>query len=140
MKIWYQLMPLLALQCLCIVFVSSIANVHNNRTYLDIHSLIGFILIRITVDIIYIPRTIAIKQCYAYRLEDPCVPSKCFMEFGIICIILQEKEFRSWVRGASLVLHPSLQLMNRFNKTDAAFFSCRLCFLRTFPFIRLNIE
>jgi len=28
-------------------------------------------------------------------------------------------------------------LMNGFNKTDAAVFSCRLCFLRAFPFIGL---
>jgi len=29
----------------------------------------------------------------------------------------------------------SLPLMNSFNKTEAAVFSCRLCFLRAFPFI-----
>jgi len=28
--------------------------------------------------------------------------------------------------------------MNSFNKTEAAVFSCRLCFLRAFPFISLN--
>jgi len=28
-------------------------------------------------------------------------------------------------------------LMNSFNKTEAAVFSCRLCFLRAFPFITL---
>ena len=27
--------------------------------------------------------------------------------------------------------------MNGFNKTEAAVFSCRLCFLRAFPFISL---
>ena len=27
--------------------------------------------------------------------------------------------------------------MNNFNKTEAAVFSCRLCFLRAFPFISL---
>jgi len=37
--------------------------------------------------------------------------------------------------GASVVWHHSLLLMNSFNKTEAAVFSCRLCFLRAFPFI-----
>ena len=32
-----------------------------------------------------------------------------------------------------------LLLMNSFNKTEAAVFSCRLCFLRAFPFISLMI-
>ena len=31
----------------------------------------------------------------------------------------------------------SLLLMNSFNKTEAAVFTCRLCFLRAFPFISL---
>jgi len=31
----------------------------------------------------------------------------------------------------------SLPLMNSFNKTEAAVFSCRLCFLGAFPFISL---
>ena len=39
--------------------------------------------------------------------------------------------------GASVVWHYSLPLMNSFNKTEAAVFSCRLCFLRAFPFISL---
>jgi len=39
--------------------------------------------------------------------------------------------------GASVVLHHSLPLMNSFNKTEAAVFSCRLCFLRAFPSISL---
>ena len=34
-----------------------------------------------------------------------------------------------------MVWHHSLPLMNSFNKTEAAVFSCRLCFLRAFPFI-----
>jgi len=29
--------------------------------------------------------------------------------------------------------------MNSFNKTEAAVFSCRLCFLRAFPFISLSL-
>ena len=37
--------------------------------------------------------------------------------------------------GASVVWHHSLLLMNCFNKTEAAVYSCRLCFLRAFPFI-----
>ena len=40
-------------------------------------------------------------------------------------------------QGASVVWHKSLLLMNSFNKTEAAVFSCRLCFLRAFPFISL---
>ena len=39
--------------------------------------------------------------------------------------------------GASVVWHHSLLLMNSFNKSEAAVFSCRLCFLRAFPFISL---
>ena len=34
--------------------------------------------------------------------------------------------------------HYSLLLMNSFNKTEAAVFSCSLCFLVAFPFISLN--
>ena len=33
----------------------------------------------------------------------------------------------------------SIRFMNSFNKTEAAVFSCRLCFLRAFPFISLII-
>jgi len=40
-------------------------------------------------------------------------------------------------KGASVVWHQSLPLMYSFDKTEAAFFSCRLCFLRAFPFISL---
>jgi len=36
-----------------------------------------------------------------------------------------------------VVWHHSLLLMNSFKKTDAAVFSCRLCFLRAFPLISL---
>ena len=38
-----------------------------------------------------------------------------------------------------MVWHHSLPLMNSFNKTEAAVFSCRLCFLRAFPFISLML-
>ena len=41
--------------------------------------------------------------------------------------------------GASMVWHHSFLLMTSFNKTEAAVFSCRLCFLRAFPFICLLI-
>jgi len=36
-----------------------------------------------------------------------------------------------------IVWHLSLPLMNSFNKTEAAIFPCRLCFLKAFPFISL---
>ena len=40
-------------------------------------------------------------------------------------------------KGASVVWHHSFLLINSFNKTEAAVFSCRLCFLGAFPFISL---
>ena len=43
-------------------------------------------------------------------------------------------------QGASVVWHNSILLMNSFNKTKAAVFSCRLCFLRAFLFISLIIH
>ena len=42
--------------------------------------------------------------------------------------------------GVPVVWHLSLPLMNSFNKTKAALFSCRLCFLRAVPFISLIQE
>jgi len=39
--------------------------------------------------------------------------------------------------GASVVWYLSLPLINSFNKTEAAIFPCRLCFLRGFSFISL---
>jgi len=42
--------------------------------------------------------------------------------------------------GASVVWNHSLPLMNSFNKTEAAVFSCRLCFLRAFPIISFIIS
>jgi len=41
--------------------------------------------------------------------------------------------------GASVVWHYSLLLINGFNKTNTAVFSCRLCFLMAFPFISLMV-
>jgi len=38
---------------------------------------------------------------------------------------------------SSVVWHHLLLLMNCFNKTEAVVFSCRLCFLRAFPFVSL---
>jgi len=46
----------------------------------------------------------------------------------------------AYALGASVVWHHSLLLMNGFNKTEAAVFSCRLCFLRAFPFISLLFQ
>ena len=45
-----------------------------------------------------------------------------------VCCLHLKMEFRSCARGASVVWHHSLLLMNGFNKTEAAVFSCRLCF------------
>jgi len=42
--------------------------------------------------------------------------------------------------GASVVWHHSLLLINGFDKTEAAVFSCRLCFLRAFHFISLLLS
>jgi len=39
---------------------------------------------------------------------------------------------------ALVVWHLLSPLMNSFNKTEAAIFLCRLCFLRVFPFISLK--
>ena len=49
----------------------------------------------------------------------------------------KEKSVAHALGGASGVAFFSLPLMNSFNKTEAAVFSCRLCFLRAFPFISL---
>ena len=54
-----------------------------------------------------------------------------------VCCLHLEMEFRSWRQWASLVWHHLLLLMNGFNKTEAAVFSCWLSFLRAFPFISL---
>ena len=39
-----------------------------------------------------------------------------------------------------MVWHHSLLLMNSFNKTETAVFSCRLCYLGAFPFISLILN
>jgi len=46
-----------------------------------------------------------------------------------------------WYSTGDILHHYiTLLLMNSFNKTEAAVFSCRLCFLRAFPFISLIIS
>ena len=57
----------------------------------------------------------------------------------MFCLHLK-MEFCSCARGASVVCHHSLLLMNSFSKTKAAVFSGRLCFLRAFPLISLVFE
>ena len=49
------------------------------------------------------------------------------------------KDERPILNRLTVAWHHSLLLMNSFNKTEAAVFSCRLCFLRAFPFISLMI-
>ena len=43
------------------------------------------------------------------------------------------------VKTVFYIVH-SLLLINGFNKTEAAVFSCRLCFMRAFPFISLILR
>ena len=66
-----------------------------------------------------------------------------FWSSGIMectCIMFTFKKGVPLMRWGTLVVrHHSLLLMNSFNKTEAAVFSCRLCFLRAFPFISLII-
>jgi len=50
---------------------------------------------------------------------------------------MHERLINTKFSTSSVVWHHSLPLMNSFNKTEAAVFSCRLCFLRVFPFISL---
>ena len=60
----------------------------------------------------------------------------CFWFSGIMectCMLFTfEKRVPLMRYGSSVVLHHSLPLMNSFNKTEAAVFSCMLCFLRAF--------
>ena len=42
--------------------------------------------------------------------------------------------------GASVVWHHSLLLVSSFGKTEAAVFSCGLCFLGAFPFVGLSCK
>ena len=51
-----------------------------------------------------------------------------------VCCLHLKMEFCSCAGGGPVVWHYSLLLMNSFEKTEAAVFSCRLCFLRPFPF------
>jgi len=62
----------------------------------------------------------------------------------VLQILLENHELCKYAK-ISLHIHIIVDLnkntgvmMNSFNKTEAAVFSCRLCFLRAFPFISLN--
>ena len=65
-----------------------------------------------------------------------------FLSSGIMdctCVLLTFKNSVPRMRYvASVVWHLSLTLMNSFNKTEASISRCRLCFLRTTIFLRLN--
>ena len=81
-----------------------------------------------------------------HRTVELLLIKHCFCSQGSwgvhVCCLHLKMEFRSCARVASVVWHLSLLLMNSFNKTEAAVFSCSLCFLRAFPFIsffNLNI-
>ena len=84
-------------------------------------------------------------RCLIYRkdLFDTFIVSyrhgtaNCFHQgsWNVCCLHLKI-EFRSYARGL-VVWHLSLPMMNSFNKTEAAVFPCRLCFLRAYPIISL---
>jgi len=84
------------------------------------------------------------SACMAAVKSRP-VPHHCevifFWSLGIMKCTCMVFTFENGVplmrKGASVVWHHSLLLMNSFNKTEAAVFSCRLCFLRAFLFISL---
>ena len=48
----------------------------------------------------------------------------------VVNLLTFENEVPLMRYGATVVWHHSLLSMNSFNKTEAAVFSCRLCFLR----------
>jgi len=80
-------------------------------------------------------------SCYCLTLcaSIASLCSHIFLVSGIMectCMLFTYENGVTLMRsGASVVWHHSLLLMNGFNKTEAAVFSCRLCFLRAFPFI-----
>jgi len=53
----------------------------------------------------------------------------------VFMLLTFEKKSTAHALGASVVWHIALFLMNSFNKTEAAIFPCRLCFLWAFLFI-----
>ena len=66
----------------------------------------------------------------------------CLFEHLFICIVCFLMWFPFWlaVHGAPVVWHLSLPLINSFNKTKAAIFPCKQCFLRAFPAISLIVK
>ena len=71
---------------------------------------------------------------------------KLFVNQKNTCISVTRKKCRPVLHHCEVIFFWSswimewdhaLLLMNGFNKTEAAVFSCRLCFLRAFPFISL---
>jgi len=83
------------------------------------------------------------KNDIRWRQWDLCVLCFCVVIFfwssGIMectCMLFKFENGVPLMRlGASVLWHHSLLLMNGFNKTEAAVFLCKLCFLRAFPFI-----
>ena len=61
-----------------------------------------------------------------------------FMDHGVYVVYIWKWSSAHALGAVSGVFH-SLLLMNSFNKTEAAVFSCRLCFLKPFFFISLII-
>ena len=90
---------------------------------------------------VYTPST-QFTKCFA---EQSCVVVQLYfsgpqVSWSVhVCCLHLKMEFRSCAKGASVVWHYLLLLMNSFNKTDAAVFSCRLCFQGAFPFISFII-
>jgi len=77
----------------------------------------------------------------AFLRRSSCLLPVFFWSSGImecICMLFTFENGVPLMRyGASVVLHHSFPLMDIFNKTEAAVFSCMLCFLRVIPFISL---
>jgi len=69
-----------------------------------------------------------------YRINFNMLCSYIFLSSWIMdCMLFTFKNKVPLMRlGASVVWHLSLPMMNSFNKTEAAIFPCRICFLRAF--------
>jgi len=65
---------------------------------------------------------------------DKLAKNVVLMDHGLYVVYIWEKSSAHALCGVSGVAS-SLPLMNSFNKTEAAFYSCRLCFLGAFPFL-----
>jgi len=76
-----------------------------------------------------------VKRFYShdYQLTDAFLYIVSISFNSTFQFLKREGQFHDNVDGVNVGL-----LMNSFNKTEAAIFSCRLCFLRAFPFISLN--